>query len=203
MRAFLDGSEEVRFEGRNREEVYGWVNQTLRQQHYEELKRSGRGLVRRYLAKMTGLSRAQITRLVTMYREGEAVKPKPYRRRRFAERYTREDIELLAEVDDAHEVLSGPATHKILQRAHYDFKEPHYQRLAELSVAQQYRLRQRRPERERRMGDQDKRPADGEGGPRRWAPAATRRAVGVCAGRYRSPGRPRRSQGGVPHQRCR
>ena len=130
----LDGSEEVRFEGRNREEVYGWVNQTLRQQRYEELKRSGRGLVRRYLAKMTGLSRAQITRLVTMYREGEAVQPKPYRRRRFAQRYTREDIELLAEVGDAHEVLSGPATQKILQRAHYDFKEPQYQRLAELSV---------------------------------------------------------------------
>ena len=60
IQAFLEGSEEVGFEGRNREEVYGWVNQTLRQQGYEELKRSGRGLVRRYLEKMTGLSRAQI-----------------------------------------------------------------------------------------------------------------------------------------------
>jgi transposase InsO family protein len=159
IRVFLEGSEEVRFEGQNREEVYGWVNQTLRQQRYEELKRSGRGLVRRYLAKMTGLSRAQITRLVTMYREGEAVQPKPYRRRRFAQRYTREDIELLAEVDDAHEVLSGPATQKILQRAHYDFKEPHYQRLAELSVAQLYRLRQSRAYRQRRMAYQATRPA--------------------------------------------
>jgi hypothetical protein len=118
----LEGSDEVRFEGRNREEVYGWVDQTLRQQRYQELKRSGRGLVRRYLAKMTGLSRAQITRLVTQYQEGEEVKPKPYRRR-FPQRYTREDIELLAGVDEAHEVLSGPATQKILQRAYYDFQE--------------------------------------------------------------------------------
>jgi transposase InsO family protein len=141
IQAFLESSEEVVFEGRNREEVYGWVNQTLQQQRYGQLKRSGRGLVRRYLAKMTGLGRAQITRLVTVYQSGEEVKPKRYRRQRFARRYTREDIELLAAVDEAHEVLSGPATRKILQRAHYDFQEPGYERLAELSVAQLYRLR--------------------------------------------------------------
>jgi len=159
IQALLEGTDEVRFEGRNREEVYGWVNQTLRQQRYEELKRRGRGLVRRYLAKMTGLSRAQITRLVTLYREGEQVKPKPYRRRRFPQRYRREDIELLAGVDEAHAVLSGPATQKILQRAYYDFQEPQYQRLAELSVAQLYRLRQSRTYRQRRMVYQATRPA--------------------------------------------
>ena len=159
IRAFLEGSDEVRFEGRNREEVYGWVNQTLRQQRYEELKRSGRGWVRRYLSKMTGLSRAQMTRLVKLYREGEEVKPKPYRRRRFPRRYTREDIELLARVDEAHEVLSGPATQKILQRAYYDFQEPKYQRLAEVSVAHLYRLRKSRTYRQRRVAYQATRPA--------------------------------------------
>src|ERR1035438_1464707 len=45
IQAFLEGSEEVVFEGRNRAEVYSWVNQTLGQQRYGELKRSGRGLV--------------------------------------------------------------------------------------------------------------------------------------------------------------
>src|ERR1035441_9546386 len=88
-----------RLKGQNREEVYGWVNQTLRQQRYEVLKRSGRGLVRRYVEKMTGLSRAQTTRLITVYLGGDEVKPQPYRRRRFARRYTREDIALLAGVD--------------------------------------------------------------------------------------------------------
>jgi hypothetical protein len=158
IRAFLEGSDEVRFEGRNREEVYDWVEQTLRQQRYGELQRSGRGLVRRYLAKMTGLSRTQSTRLVALYQEGEQVKPKPYRRRRFPQRYTRADIELLAEVDEAHEVLSGPATQKILQRAYHDFQEAPYQRLAEVSVAQLYRLRQSRTYRQRRMVYQATRP---------------------------------------------
>src|ERR1017187_10967432 len=100
IRAFLEASTELGFKGQNREEVYGWVNQTLRQQGYEELKRRERGVVRRYVEKMTGLSRAQTTRLITMYLGGEEVKPQPYRRRRFARRYTREDIALLAGVDE-------------------------------------------------------------------------------------------------------
>src|SRR5260370_41809317 len=92
IQAFLEGSEAVGFAGQNREEVYGWVNQTLRQQRYEELKRSERGLVRRYVEKMTGLSRAQTTRLITVYLRGEEVKPQLYHRRRLPRRYTREDI---------------------------------------------------------------------------------------------------------------
>jgi transposase InsO family protein len=159
IRAFLEGTEEVAFEGRNQEEVYGWVEQTLRQQSYGELKRSGRGLVRRYLGKITGLSRAQITRLVTLYQSGEEVKPKPYRREQFARRYTREDIALLAGVDEAHQMLSGPATRKILHRAYHDFHELEFRRLAELSVAQLYRLRQSGTYRKYGMVYQATRPA--------------------------------------------
>jgi hypothetical protein len=85
----VSGGQLVGFKGGNRAEVYGWVNQTLRQQGYEELKRSERGLVRRYLEKMTALSRAQTTRLITVYLRGQEVKPQPYRRRRFAQHYTR------------------------------------------------------------------------------------------------------------------
>src|SRR4030088_2210001 len=121
IRAFLEASDEVEFKGRNRIEVYSWVNQVLRQQGYQELKRCERGLVRRYLKKMTGLSRAQITRLITMYLGGNEVQAKPYRRHHFTRRYTREDIDLLAALDTHHETLSGPATQKLLQRAHHDF----------------------------------------------------------------------------------
>jgi len=158
IRALLEASDEVGFKGQNREEVYGWVNQTLRQQRYQELKRCSRGLVKRYLEKFTGLSRAQITRLIAIYLKGEPVQPKAYRRRRFPERYTREDIVLLAAVDEAHETLSGPATRKILQRAYYDFQQSKYQRLAELSVAQMYRLRKSRTYRQRRVAYQPTRP---------------------------------------------
>jgi transposase InsO family protein len=134
------------------------VNQTLTQLNYRKLKRSGRGLVRRYVSKMTGLSRAQATRLMGMYMRGEKVQPKAYRRRRFPKRYTHEDAELLAAVDEAHDTISGPATRKILQRALYDFLDTKYTRLAELSVAQMYRLRKSRTYRQRLRSYQPTRP---------------------------------------------
>src|ERR1019366_3168606 len=166
--------------------VYGWVDQTLRQQRYEGLLRSERGLVRRYVEKMTGLSRAQTTRLITVYVRGDEVKPQPYQRRRFAQRYTREDIALLAGVDEAHETLSGPATKKLLQRACYNFHETRYQSLARISVAQLYRLRGSRAYRERRIKFQATRPTQGSIGERR---------------KPEGRGRPGRDQGSVPHQR--
>jgi hypothetical protein len=62
-----------------------------------------------------------MTRMIAPYLRGDEVKPKAYRRHRFATRYKRTDIALLAVVDEAHETLSGPATQKILQREFYDF----------------------------------------------------------------------------------
>ncbi len=167
MQAFLEASDGIGFAGRNREEVYGWVDQTLRQIRFESLKRSGRGIVRRYVSKMTGLSRAQVTRLLKVYTQGEPVKPKAYRRHRFRKRYTVLDIELLATVDAAHGTLSGPATQKLLERAYHDFGDVQYARLAQLSVAQLYRLRQTRHYRERRVSYQPTRPTKVNIGERR------------------------------------
>lgn len=158
IRAFVEGSSEIEFKGRNREEVYGWVNEVLRKQHYAELRRSGKGLVRAYIKRMTGLSRAQTARLIGQYSRGEEVKPKAYRRHQFARRYTRSDIELLAAVDEAHGTLSGPATQKLLQRARHDFGEVRYEGLARISVAQLYRLRQSRRYREKRVSYQPTKP---------------------------------------------
>lgn len=158
IRAFLEASDGVGFKGRHRVEVYEWVNQTLLQIRYQDLKRSGRGLVRRYVSKMTGLSRAQSTRLLSAYRRGEEVKLKGYRRHSFPKRYSGEDVALLVAVDEAHGTLSGPATQKLLQRAAYDFGESKYERLAKLSVAQLYRLRQSRAYRQQRVSYQATRP---------------------------------------------
>jgi hypothetical protein len=158
IQAFLEASEEVGFKGRNREEVYAWVNRALRGQRYQDLKRRDRGLIRRYVEKMTGLSRAQVTRLITLYVSGEEVKARPYRRRCFAQRYTREDVELLAAVDEAHDCLSGLATQKLLYRACHEFGESKFCRLAAISVAQLYRLRHSVRYREPRTTYQPTRP---------------------------------------------
>src|SRR6202790_361988 len=167
IRALVEASEEVRFHSQDRGELYEWVNRTLRQQDYGRLKRGGKGLVRRYIAKMTGLSRAQVARLIRCYQQGGEVKPRAYRRHRFANRYTRADIEVLAAVDEAHETLSGPATKKILQRAWHEYHDVQCERLARLSVAQLYRLRKSGTYRHRRVAYQPTRPTQVAIGERR------------------------------------
>lgn len=158
IRAFLENSDGIGFRGRKREEIYAFVYAVLRQLRYDQLPRDSRGLVRQYVAKITGLSRAQTTRLLTLFLKGEEVKPKRYRRHRFAQRYRREDVELLAAVDAAHGTLSGPATQKLLYRAFHEFGDKRYQRLAAISVAQLYRLRQSRHYREQRVSYEKTRP---------------------------------------------
>jgi hypothetical protein len=135
MRAFLAGSGEVRFAGQRREEVYGWVEQTMVRHHYAGLDRSGKGLVRSYIARMTGRSRAQITRLIAAYGKTGRVKATAYQRTRFPVRYSATDVNLLAYVDKAHGNLSGPATRRILEREFSEYGQAAYQRLAAISVA--------------------------------------------------------------------
>ncbi len=141
IRAFLAGSNPVQFSGQRREEVYGWVEKTLVRHQYASLARPGKGLVRRYLARMTGLSRAQVTRLITGYRQTGRVKAAAYQRTKFATRYTAADVNLLAYVDKAHGNLSGPATRRILERECCEYGQTAYQRLSVISVAHLYRLR--------------------------------------------------------------
>jgi transposase InsO family protein len=155
---FVEASQEVRFESENRQQLYGWVERVLVQQEYGQQGKAARGLVRRYIEKMTGLSRAQLTRLIARYTASGRVEAKVYRRRRFPQRYTRADIELLASVDEAHETLSGPATRRILEREFQVYGRPEYARLATISVAHLYNLRHRRRYRERLLNYTKTRP---------------------------------------------
>ncbi len=158
IRAFLAGSGEVRFAGQRREEVYAWTERTLVRHQYASLDRPGKGLVRSYIARMTGLSRAQVTRLITAYGRTGRVKAAAYQRAKFATRYTTADVDLLAYVDKAHGNLSGPATRRILEREYSDYHQAAYQRLSAISVAHLYRLRNSAAYRKRNTSYQPTRP---------------------------------------------
>ena len=118
MRAFLEASEEVHFHAEGRADIYAWVERTLRQQNYSKLSRADKGQVHRYAMKMTGRSRAQVTRMIGQFGKTQAVRVTPYRRRQFARIYTTADVALLMEVDQAHGRLNGGATRWILKRLH-------------------------------------------------------------------------------------
>jgi len=148
IRAFLKGNEEVGFKASNREEAYEWTQGTLCAQEYSNLQRHDKGLVKKYIGKVTGLSRAQITRLIAQYVATGAVQSRQGRGRRYTARYTAEDMALLAEVDMAHDTLSGPATRQLPYRGWYEFADARYERLADISPAHIYNLRRGRGYRE-------------------------------------------------------
>jgi hypothetical protein len=159
IRAFLDAScGTVRFAGRCREEVYAWTERTLVQHQYASLNRPEKGLVRRYVAGMTGLSRAQVSRLIGRYAAHGRIPVTTYQRRKFATRYTKADVELLAYVDQSHGNLSGPATKHILQREYAEYGQAAFKRIAQISVAQIYRFRNSAAYRKRNTSYQPTRP---------------------------------------------
>ena len=151
IRALLEATEDLRFAGHSRTEVYGWIEGTLNQHGYRKQGREVKGLLRDYIGKMTGLGLAQVTRLIGKHAPGGEVREKVYRRHRFASIYTRVDIELLAALDEAHETMSGAATRSILAREFGEYGKTEYEQLAGISVAHLYRLRQSKPYRQRRV----------------------------------------------------
>ena len=86
---FLAAAKEVRFEASERKQVYGWIERLLCEQEYAWQGRWARGLLRRYIGKMTGLSRAQLTRLVARYVATGQVQVKSSRRHCFPTLYAR------------------------------------------------------------------------------------------------------------------
>ena len=141
IEAFLAASESVRFVGSSRLGLYSWVERLLLQHEYRLQKRGAKGLLRAYIERMTGFSRAQSTRLIGGYLKVGRIAPKPSLRPRFQRRYTPADVELLASVDQAHERLSGPATRHILKREFEVYGKAEFERLAKLSNGHLYNLR--------------------------------------------------------------
>jgi len=142
VRAFIDGSEALDIEPHEREASYAFVADTLRQFGYKRLGKADKGLIVRYLCRITGRSRQQVTRLIAQFRATGAVRDrrgapaKPC-----ARRYTRADIRALAAIDAEHGTLSGPATRKLCHRAWHVFGEARFQRLAAISNGHLYNLR--------------------------------------------------------------
>ena len=138
--------------GVKRAQAYSWIELVLCEQEYARQGKASRGLLRRYIEKITGMSRAQVTRLIGRYMANGRVEARAYRRHRFAARYTIDDVELLASVDEAHDTLSGPATRRILRSGGpRQYGKQEYARLASISVSHIYNLRRDRAYRQRRL----------------------------------------------------
>ena len=146
LEQFLTGTQSIAFlVASNKKDIYRDIQRTLVRFRYPTLNKGSKGVVVRFLIKITGYSRQQITRLIKQY----CVTGKIERQQRiyqgFERLYTVEDISLLASLDERHNTLSGPATKKLCERAYAIFKQTQYHRLAGISVAHLYNLRKSKP----------------------------------------------------------
>lgn len=143
LRDFLSGTQAVAFSVLgDKDASYRWIQGELVRFRYLTSARPDKGVVIRYLMKVSGYSRQQITRLVTQYRDTGQLKRRQRTVAGFVSRYTTEDIRLLAVMDERHETPCGPAVKKLCERAYRVFGQVEYERLATISVSHLYNLRQ-------------------------------------------------------------
>jgi len=141
--AFLEGTLEVKFQPiHNDVERYDFIAAVLGRFAYRRLVRGDKGVLMRYLGRITEYSRAQLKRLVSRHLKGEPL-AKRYRAPAvgFVRKFTAADVKLLAQTDALHNTVSGPATKCLMQRAWAVYGDMRYARLATISVAHLYNLR--------------------------------------------------------------
>ena len=141
VRAFLDGTQSVEFSLTTQSERYDFIRRTLIRFAYHRLSKPDKGLLLSFMTHISGYSRIQVKRLTKTWLKRGQLQPLPSAGNGFTCKYTAADRHLLAELDELHGTLSGPATKKLCERAWQLFKLPEYQRLGGISVAHIYNIR--------------------------------------------------------------
>jgi len=141
VKAFLDGTTEGAFRV-PKTERYPFIERVLTRFGYAQHGRVNRGVLLRYLERMTRLSRQQVTRLVRPSRQSGTLSARHGApRHAFPRRFTATDVAMLADMDARHGTVSGPATKKLMARALLLFGDARFERLAGISVSHLYNLR--------------------------------------------------------------
>lgn len=144
IKDFLKLNNEITFTSVSRKEKYEWINRVLTKFGYARLKgKKDKGLIKKYICKMTGMSSRQLKRLITKKRKVGIVFLSPTwgKKNQFATVYGPAEILLLAETDNLHERLNANATKNILKDEYEVFGDVRFKRLSNISVSHIYNLR--------------------------------------------------------------
>jgi len=141
IRAFLKGTTEIEFSIEGKDERYQWIRQTLVRFQYLSLNQRERGVVLRYLERVSGYSRQTVTRLVAQYRKTGKVQRRQRTVAGFQCYYTRQDALLLAELDELHGTPCGAAAKKRCERMYHIHGDARFEQLSHISVSHLYNLR--------------------------------------------------------------
>ena len=165
---FLSGTQAVVFSViSDKDDCYRWIQGELVKFRYQRRGKREKGVVIRYLMKISGYSRQQLTRLIAQYRKTGKLKRQQRTLAGFARKYTLQDIRLLAAMDERHDTPCGPAVKKLCERAYEVFGQTQYAALTSVSVSHLYNLRKSTPYTRQRRHFEKTRPQRSSIGERR------------------------------------
>ncbi len=93
----------------DKSERYRFVQKILVKFRYITCLKNDKGIITRFLMKVTGFSRQQLARLIAQYKKTGRIEWKPCRSHGFARKFSEKDICLLAKTDEQHDTLCGHA----------------------------------------------------------------------------------------------
>jgi len=133
---FLQGSKRLVLRLETISEKYNFIDETVDRFEYLKLKKKDKRIVLKYLKKLTGYKKAQLTRLVSRASLGDLVKKKYQRPSETTNRiYLPADIKLLEKTDEYHLRLSSHATHEILRREYEVFHHADFKNISKVSIS--------------------------------------------------------------------
>ena len=153
IQEFLSGAADVSFSiPANETRLRDFLVTVIRRFRYFSLGKGHRGVLFAYMQRLTGYSRQHLSRLLAQYRDTKSLHTRSRASRAsFARKYGAAEIALLAQTDNWHDTLSGPATKVLLTRAVERFGDARYALLSQISVSHLYNLRASEPYRKQRM----------------------------------------------------
>lgn len=134
----------AKFTAKDKVERNLWIENILQKFKYFLCRKKEKIIVKKYIAKMTGLSKTQVKKLISRKKKFGRISPYEIHRHRFERKYGPTDISLLLKTDNLHERMSGPAIQDILKREYNIFGKTEYKNISQISSPHIYNLRKTR-----------------------------------------------------------
>jgi len=115
---FLVGTQPVLFQMNSiKKERYDWIRCEFARFDYMQLRKKDKRVVIRYLIKVSGCSRQQVTQLIWQYRKTGHINYQHANAPYFQRKDNKDDIRLIARMDEQYDTPCEPALKKLCERA--------------------------------------------------------------------------------------
>ena len=140
---FLQGNHKISFSITSKKERYELINNILFKFKYRKLNKKEKGLIKKYLMKLTRYTESHIKKLTKQWLDNKSklAYTDTRNRNKFKKKYYPSDVALLIKTDSVHECVNGTATVSIMKREFNIFGNNKYKNISEISVSHLYNIR--------------------------------------------------------------